>query len=251
MNSPKSPHTTSADARRVSITIIHKDEYLTVVDKPVGMLVHRSAETSNREPSLCMHMRARFNNRVFPAHRLDRATSGVVIFGNSAADAKFIGQQLKAHTARKSYLACVRGWTDDTAMIDYPLTNSVTQQKQSAVTELKTVCRIELPYALDRYPTTRYSLVALHPITGRRHQLRKHMKHLQHPIIGDTVYGKGAHNRFFRQNFSCERLLLHAWHMTLEHPQGGRMTFTAAPDETFMRIMQQVFALNTLDDSSS
>jgi tRNA pseudouridine65 synthase len=100
-----------------------------------------------------------------------------------------------------------------------------------ALTGYRRLATVELPEAVDRYPGTRYALVELRPETGRQHQLRRHMKHIAHPIIGDANWGKGIHNRFFQRRFGCERLLLACTGMKLRHPQNGRPLAIEAPPE--------------------
>ena len=221
-----------------SIIILYADEHMTVVHKPAGILVHRSFETSNQEISLCMLLRRMTGRRMYPVHRLDRATSGVMIFANTPTDARILGDQIREHSARKTYLACVRGWTDQDLTIDHPLAEDACEPAKTAVTQLHTLRTVELPHAVEGYPTARYSLVELHPLTGRHHQLRRHMKHIHHPIIGDSTYGRSAHNRFFREHYSCGRLLLHAYQLTLRHPQGETITFQAPPSGEMQNIIQ-------------
>ena len=131
----------------------------------------------------------------------------------------------------KRYLVVVRGFTALRQGIDYPLQEEPGKARQPAATCFQRLQRVELPVAVGRYPTARYSLLQVTPTTGRRHQIRKHMKHIFHPVVGDTTHGDGAHNRFFRRHFGCHRLLLMAAGLGFRHPYSGRdLTIETRPD---------------------
>ena len=142
-------------------------------------------------------------------------------------------------------------------MIDHPLkerplyrNEQVRSEPLAATTNLRCLAQVELSMAVDRYPTSRYALVALMPTTGRRHQLRRHLKHIFHPIIGDTTYGDGVHNRFFRTRFACERLLLAAVELTFRHPASGEpLTLRITPDESFLEVLSQLGFTGAGNDS--
>ena len=129
----------------------------------------------------------------------------------------------------KSYLAIVRGYTDDTGHIDYPLQEEPHKPAQDAVTDYRTLARVELPIPIGRYKSARYSLVEIKPLTGRSRQIRKHFHHIFHPLIGDTSHGEGRHNRLFREHFRVERLLLHARQLLFLHPLSGEGVAISAP----------------------
>jgi tRNA pseudouridine65 synthase len=185
--------------------------------------------------------------RVWPVHRLDRPTSGIVLFALNREAAGSLGRQLQEHTVAKCYLAVVRGIPADQT-IDYPLkelplyrTDLKLAEPLEAVTHLKTLAQVELPVAVGRYPTSRYALVELTPVSGRRHQLRRHLKHIFHPIIGDTTYGDGVHNRHFRDHLGSHRLLLCAVALTVTHPRSGSpLTITAPPEASFTAALQRL-----------
>lgn len=214
------------------LPILYQDEYLAVIDKPPGLLVHRS-EIDRHETRFAIQMlRDQIGQRVWPAHRLDRGTSGTLIFGLSSETASALGKQFEAGTVQKRYLAVVRGHPPAAGSIDHPLSRQrdpyefrgtqSSMEAQDALTHFRKLAAIELPVAVDRYPTSRYALVELEPITGRRHQLRRHLKHIAHPIIGDATHGKGNHNRYFAEHFGCHRLLLACTELSFDHPISGQ-----------------------------
>jgi tRNA pseudouridine65 synthase len=211
-----------------SLDILYQDEALIIVNKPSGLLVHKSL-IDKRERQFAMQiLRDQIGKRVYPVHRLDKATSGALIFALSAEIAKLIGESFTQNRIEKRYLAVVRGIPTDLQTVDYALkeeldrtTDSRAQKNkpaQDAVTIVRRIAQCELPYRVDRYPTARYSLVEATPQTGRKHQVRRHLKHIRHPIIGDINYGVGAHNRFFEDHFGVRRLLLACTHLRMRHP---------------------------------
>lgn len=214
--------------------------------KPSGLLVHRSP-IDRRETRFALQIaRDRLGRRVYPVHRLDKPTSGVLLFALSPGAARDISAAFAAGRVEKRYLAVVRGCPPEEGMIDYPLVeepdgvdggSAAERLPRQAVTEYRRLATVELPDAVGRYPTTRYSLVEVFPRTGRRHQIRRHFKHIFHPLVGDTKYGEGRHNRFFRENYGCGRLLLAAVKLTFPHPGGGEITVTAPPEESFLSII--------------
>lgn len=205
--------------------ILHRDDHLVAVDKPAGWLVHRSP-IDRMETRFCVQLlRDQLGQPVYPCHRLDKPTSGVLLFALDTETLKAVNAAFAAHEVRKTYHAIVRGWMDDSGTIDHPLKAIVegghARGGGPAVTQYRTRQHFQCPFPVGPHPTARYSLVELHPLTGRMHQLRRHLKHLHHPIIGDTRYGDGTHNRLFREHYSCHRLLLHATRLELKHPVTG------------------------------
>jgi len=201
----------------VEFNIIYRDQWLCAVDKPCGMMVHRSSRSTDDQFIMGL-LRDQLGQRVWPIHRLDRATSGVLLFALDAETASQLGHQMMARTVCKKYLAVVRGYTEVTGQINHSLKLEGRGPEQAAHTDYCRVGQMELPIAIGRYPTARYSLIEAWPRTGRMHQLRRHFKHLFHPIIGDTTYGEGRHNRLFRQHLNCHRMLLHASDLKIQHP---------------------------------
>jgi tRNA pseudouridine65 synthase len=219
-------------------------ERYVVVAKPSGMAVHRT-RGSNGIP-LLQRLRDQLGQSVYPAHRLDRGTSGAQIMALDADAQRQLAHLFEIGHIAKTYLAVVRGWPPPTSLIDHPLRrldddgvpldDGRRQEAHSRVTCLATT---EIPVALDRFPTTRYALVRVEPDEGRRHQVRRHLKHASHPIIGDTTYGKGLHNRFFRERFSAERLLLHAHELRFRDPfDGTARTVTVEPPADFAHAVE-------------
>ena len=221
------------------LTILFRDEHIVVIDKPPGLLVHRSEIDRHETRFAIQILRNQIGRRVWAAHRLDRGTSGALLFALDGEVASALGRQFAAGTVEKRYWAVVRGHPPDTGIIDHPLsrqrdpyafagTHSSTEA-QAAVTSYRRLAEIELPVAVDRYPSSRYALLELDPVTGRRHQLRRHLKHISHPIIGDSTYGKGRHNRHFAEHLGCRRLLLACTQISFDHPLTGRRMKIEAP----------------------
>ena len=214
----------------MTLRLLYQDEYLVAIDKPAGLLVHRSW-LDRHETQFAMQMtRDLIGQHVYPVHRLDRPTSGVLLFALDPQTARTLSEDFAQHRVQKEYLALVRGWTPEQLFIDYPLKEeldkiadkfaTVDKPAQEAQTQLQRLQTVELPYAVSaKHPTSRYSLVRLMPHTGRKHQLRRHMAHIFHPIVGDTKHGDGRHNRFFREQYDCQRLMLCNLSLTIQHPQ--------------------------------
>lgn len=210
------------------LTILYQDEYLVAIDKPAGMLVHRSFLDKHETLFVLQTLRNQLGRHVFPVHRLDRPTSGVLVFALSAEIARVLTEQQQQQGWQKMYLAVVRGHLKEAQLVDYPLKeqlDAIADKKarqdkvaQSAQTRIWPLAHTELPVAAGRYPTARFSLVALQPLTGRKHQLRRHLAHLRHPIIGDTTHGDGKQNRAFSQHTGVQRLLLTAILLHIRHP---------------------------------
>jgi tRNA pseudouridine65 synthase len=207
--------------------VLHRDEALVAVDKPSGLVVHRSERAGDRDN--CMRrLRDALGEWVYPVHRLDRGASGVLLFALDPESARRIGECFARRTVRKRYLAIVRGYAPESALVDHPL-GAARGATSAAQTRIRRLGRVELPAPVGRYATARYSLVCAQPLTGRTHQLRRHLAHVSHPIIGDVNHGDGAHNRFFRDHLDCRRLLLHAHRLVLPHPTTGERVTLRAP----------------------
>jgi tRNA pseudouridine65 synthase len=240
--------------------LLFRDDYLVAVSKPAGLLVHRSAVDRRETESALQLTRNLIGRRVYPVHRLDRPTSGVLLFALSPEGATVLGQAFAARQVVKRYVAVVRGVIPDSGVIDYPLVEEPDRMTdrlarsdkgaQEAVTSFTRLAVTELPYPSNRHATSRYSLVEARPQTGRKHQIRRHFRHLRHPVIGDTTHGDGYHNRRFREEFDCPRLLLHAFALTVPHPVTGEsLTVTSPLDEIFIRILEQMGWRDILRDS--
>lgn len=187
-----------------------------VVDKPAGLLVHRGW---GRDPVVAMTLlRDRLGRSVFPVHRLDRGTSGALLFALSPEVARLLQGAFEAGRVDKRYLALVRGVPPEASTVDHPIPRRPGGPRVPAVTELRLLAAGE-----------RFSLVLARPRTGRLHQVRRHLKHLSHPIVGDVEYGKGEVNRLFRARFGLHRLGLHALELGLDHPLDGSPLRVVAP----------------------
>lgn len=250
------------------LDILYRDDDLIAIHKPAGLLVHRSNIDRHETRFAVQLLRDQIGRRVFPLHRLDKGTSGVLLFALDANTARAVGLQFEAATVSKRYLAITRGWPAQQGLIDHALARQFDDYGRRlvpgntldsgareaaalpAVTAYRRLATVELPIAVDRYPQSRYALLELAPQTGRQHQLRRHLKHIAHPIIGDATYGKGVHNRFFQQHFACHRLLLACTQITLQHPQNGQTLMISAPlEENFAHVLE---ALGwTLEQASS
>ncbi len=211
-----------------ALDILYQDDHYVVIDKPSGLLVHRSP-IDRREHRFALQMlRDQLGQYVFPVHRLDKPTSGLLIFGLHSDAASRMQLALREQRVQKTYHAIVRGYAAEAGIIDYPLSDKREKEEkrhaddvrppQAALTHYRCLQQVELDIPLGRYPTCRYSLVEMQPHTGRKHQLRRHMKHLDHHIIGDTRYGDGKHNMLFKERFDNQRLLLFASALEFEHP---------------------------------
>ncbi|SUC09983.1 tRNA pseudouridine synthase C [Pasteurella canis] len=212
----------------MKLDILYQDQYLVAVNKPAGMLVHRSWLDTHETTFVMQTLRDQIGQHVYPIHRLDRPTSGVLLFGLNSEIANLLCLQFENKQVEKSYLAIVRGYLTGKAQIEYPLKvqldkvadkfAQVDKVAQQAVTDYVGLCTVEMPYAVKKYKTTRYSLVRLIPHTGRKHQLRRHMKHIFHPILGDTQYGDLHQNRALTEHTGIQRLMLHAESLIFTHP---------------------------------
>ncbi|MCX7272286.1 MAG: pseudouridine synthase [Burkholderiales bacterium] len=242
------------------LDILLQDEYLIAIDKPPGLLVHRSPIDRHETRFAVQLLRDQVGRRVQPVHRLDKGTSGALLFAFDADTTRELSGQFERGEVGKTYLAVVRGWPPVSGLIDHPLTRepdeadaprmpdtraphgdrqSPDSGPQPASTRFRRLATIELPHAVERYPKTRYALLALAPLTGRRHQLRRHLKHIAHPIIGDATHGKGRHNRFFQTHLDCHRLLLACVELRFRHPVTGQdTTVSAPPGEAFSQLMR-------------
>lgn len=222
----------------MQLTIIYRDKNFIAIDKPAGLLVHRTGLAADATEFALQLLRDQIGETVHPCHRLDRPTSGILLFGLSKEAQSFAEQQFMHHTVDKCYEAIVRGWTEEVGLIDYPLKQEdPPHQVQEARTAYRQLCRSELPLPAGRYQTARFSLLELKPETGRKHQLRRHLAHLRHPIPGDTRHGDGAQNRFLREHFNSHALLLRATKLELPHPNNdSSISIQAPPDPEFERI---------------
>ncbi|MEO1434348.1 MAG: pseudouridine synthase [Bacteroidota bacterium] len=226
------------------LDILYQDDYLVAVDKPPGILVHKSWIDKQATTFVMQQLRDQIRQSVYTLHRLDKKTSGVLLFGLSSAVAASMSQKIRERQLQKTYLAIVRGFTPDADTINYPLVRDLEQgpdEKVEAITRYKTLKTGVLNVPIGRYETARYSLVQAFPETGRMHQIRRHFKHLRHPIIGDTKYGDRDHNRYFREEQEMDQLFLMAQTLGFVHPVSGEQVQIEAPIRAdFMRFFELV-----------
>jgi len=232
------------------LTLLHRDDKIAVFNKPSGLLIHRSYIDRTETRFALQMARDLLGQRVYPVHRLDKPTSGVLLFALSSEDAARLTAAFTAGDVQKKYFAVCRGVAPPDGVIDYPLLEEQDRhdlyrqegkEPQNAVTSYQRLATVELPFAVGRYPTSRYSMLEVEPLSGRRHQIRRHFKHIFHPLIGDVNYGEGRYNRFFREEFNCRRLLLHAAELTIPDQTGGEpLKFTAPLDSTFRGIINSL-----------
>ncbi len=205
--------------------LLYRDPHLVAIDKPAGFQVHPPEDPTHRvsDSTNCLFLlRKQLEQYLYPVHRLDRATSGVVVYALSQEAASVLGTAFQNREVHKVYYAVVRGWTDDQGEFDDALkAEGEGQPAMQSLTRFVTLSRIELSTPVGRYKTARYSLVEVEPVTGRKHQIRRHFANRSHPLIGDSVYGDLAHNRFFQDKFSRRMLYLRAHAISFKHPTSG------------------------------
>ncbi|WP_280548675.1 MULTISPECIES: pseudouridine synthase [unclassified Halomonas] len=230
-----------------ALSLLHQDDHLVAVHKPAGLLVHRSALARGEREFLLQRLRDQLGRRVYPVHRLDRPTSGVIVFALDPETAAGLQAAFTARRVEKRYLAVVRGIGPHQERLDYPLREEDGRRPKAempamaAVTEVRRLDSVELPVRVDRYPQSRYSLIEARPQTGRRHQIRRHLSRRGYPIIGDAKHGKGNHNRFFAERLECPRLLLAAVGLAFDHPVSGRRLDLCCPLDACMTTLFERF----------
>ncbi|MGC0153418.1 tRNA pseudouridine(65) synthase TruC [Chromobacterium vaccinii] len=239
------------------LQILYRDDRLIAIHKPAGLLVHRTVLDRHETRFAVQLLRDQIGQRVYPVHRLDKGTSGALLFALDKDAGREMSWQFERQQVDKRYLAVVRGHTDDAGHIDHPLNRrpddlewigeTVETAPQPAVTDYRTLARAELPIMVERYPSSRYSLLELTPQTGRRHQLRRHLKHIAHPIIGDSTYGKGRHNRMFADELDCRRMLLACVEMRLTLPDGGPLLLRCPLERDFSALLSRLDWLDAAD----
>lgn len=233
------------------LEILYRDQYMVAINKPSGLLVHKSYLARNEKYFAMQLLRDQLGQYVYPIHRLDRPTSGILLFALSSEVARQLNELFSNRRVKKGYVAVVRGYLKGRDILDYPLKeqldkiadNKACQHKepQEAITHWANISVAEFAQPIGKYSAGRFSLIALAPQTGRKHQLRRHLAHMRHPIIGDTTHGDGAQNRYLRDHLGHNRLMLHAAQLQFEHPVTARMVKIYAPlDEVFVDVSQRL-----------
>ncbi|MGB5367045.1 MAG: pseudouridine synthase [Polyangiales bacterium] len=212
-----------------SIDVLYRDDAVVVVDKPSGLSVHRGDDQGS---TFALNLtRDAIGQWVYPVHRLDRATSGVLVFALSSEHARALHESFSTRTVHKTYLALVRGTPPPHGLIDSPMA------KREGGPDVESLTEYETLFVSDR----RLSLVEAHPKTGRRHQIRRHLRRIDHPIAGDVKYGNGPDNRRYRAELGLYRLGLHARRLSFMHPASGeRVTFESAVPEDFAGPLRRI-----------
>jgi tRNA pseudouridine65 synthase len=219
-------------------TVLYVDDELAVIAKPAGLMAHASPMARGEDDFLVDRLRAQFERNVVLAHRLDRATSGCVLVAFDREIAAALGAQFMARSVDKTYLAVCRGWPEESGVIDHPLDGGPGKPvKKPAITAYRRLAIAELAQESEHFPTSRYALLECTPDTGRWRQIRRHLKHISHHLIGDTSHGDGRHNRAFRMR-GVHRMLLHAHTLGFAHPRSGKRIEVVAPlDAEFERSL--------------
>ena len=220
--------------------ILYQDDALVAINKPHGIAVHSSSMHANDEQFILQVLRDQLGQKVHPCHRLDKKTSGVLLFAlqkelDSTMQVMFANNEIA-----KSYHAIVRGYIEEDGIIDYPLTN-LKGKTQEAISEYQVLKRFEIEVPIGKFPTSRYSLLELRPQSGRYHQLRKHLAHIMHPIIGDRPHGCNKQNRYWKDHFKLDTMMLHAKDLQFTHPLTKESIHITAPySADFTRGLQIV-----------
>lgn len=231
-------------------SIVFQDEFLIAVNKPEGLLVHPSFIDKHEKECAMKQLRDLIGKWVYPVHRLDRPTSGILVFGLNSDSAASLSDIFAQRMVKKTYLALVRGFTEPSGTIERPLKEiwdkmtdrnaSKDKPAQEAVTHYQTLSQAELQIPMPPHPTSRYSLLKVTPETGRQRQIRRHFKSIFHPLIGDPKHGDGAHNRMFKEQFGLNRLMLHATSLEFVHPfTGEHLDLRAEPPPSFTSILEK------------
>lgn len=220
------------------LEIVYQDDHLIAINKPHGLLVHRSSIATDAKEFALQLLRDQVNRHVSPVHRLDRKTGGLLLFAFDKETEVAMQQQFMNGEVQKKYLAILRGYAPDQLDINYPLAKE-NGTIQEAFTAFVTLKRAELDIAFGKHPTSRYSLVEASPATGRMHQLRKHFAHIFYPIIGDRKHGCNKQNKFFKETWEMTTMLLHASELSFVHPANGKHLHLKAPVHAeFSRVME-------------
>lgn len=220
------------------LEILYQDEYIIAINKPHGLLVHQSPIARDASEFAIQLLRDQIGKKVFPVHRLDRKTSGVLLFAFDKEVNRILTEQFTTKQIEKRYIAIVRGFAPEEMLIDYALykDNGVLQEAQTLIKRMQTA-EIDLPSG--KHQTSRYSFVEVFPFTGRMHQIRKHLAHILHPIIGDRPHGCNKQNKLWLDKFEMNTMMLHGASLKLKHPITNEiLEIKAEPQTEFTRVME-------------
>ncbi len=211
------------------LEVLHVDDHIAVIDKPAGLMVHDSKLARGETDFVSDRLREQFGRQIFLIHRLDRATSGCLLLAFDRDAASVLGKTLMSREVEKDYLAVCRGWPEEQFVVDHPLDGGPGKpEKKPAITRFTRLATGEWPLPSAEFPTSRYALMRCQPETGRFRQIRRHLKHMSHHLIGDSSHGDGRHNRNFRMR-GVHRMLLHARRLAFLHPVSGERIVVQAP----------------------
>ncbi len=224
----------------LGVPVLYADAQLAVVDKPARLMAHDSGLARGENDFLADRLRAQFGRPVHLIHRLDRATSGCLLIAFDKDSARALGEQFMTRAVEKTYLAVCRGWPEPAEdVIDHPLDGGPGKpEKKPAQTAYRVLATGAMPWPYGEHAESRFALVECTPHTGRFRQIRRHLKHRHHHLIGDTSHGDGARNRMFRMHLGVHRMLLHAWRLAFTHPVDGRgVAAEASLDHEFVKVL--------------
>jgi tRNA pseudouridine65 synthase len=220
------------------LEILYQDDAIVAINKPHGLLVHRSPIAADASEFAIQLLRDQIGQKVFPVHRLDRKTSGVLLFALNDEVNSIMQEAFRNKKVEKKYCTLVRGFTPESGTIDYALTRE-DGKVQEAVTHYSRLETFEIPVAMGKHATSRYSLLEVEPETGRMHQIRKHLAHIFHPIIGDRPHGCNKQNKLFLEKWEMNTMLLHAEEIRFLHPDTrAPITIQAELNAEFKRTLE-------------
>lgn len=222
----------------MTLEILYQDQYIIAVNKPHGLLVHRSSIARDTSEFALQILRDQIGQQVYPAHRLDRKTGGVLLFSLDKETDQVVQQLFQNREMTKKYIAILRGYAPESGVIDYPLKKE-NGTLQEASTAFRTLSYTELAVANGKFPTARYSIIEANPETGRMHQLRRHFAHIFHPIIGDRPHGCNKQNKFWKETYEMDTMMLHASSLSFNHPfTNEKITINAPFQPEFNRVFE-------------
>lgn len=233
------------EIRHSILNFVYEDDYFLAVDKPANFFVQPPSQSDYFiDPQrVCLyHLQTHFAQKIYPVHRLDSPTSGLVLFAKSQDTAAKLSALFKQRKISKTYRAVVRGFTSESGSIDHALQNPKTKILTEALTNYKTLSHLEVNTAVLKYPTSRYSLVEIFPKTGRWHQIRRHFDMISHPLIGDILHGDSYHNRYFRDELGLSGLWLRATELQFIHPLNGEKIHIKAPPDPRWNKIDKLFS---------
>ena len=225
------------------LEILFEDQELVVINKPAGLLVHKTALAYGEDENALIQLRDQIGSWVAPVHRLDRATSGCLLFAKNEQILPKLQGMFMERQIQKTYRCIVRGIpSEKEGLIDHPLRSERSGKLQEAQSKYKVLAETEQPFkSTGRYPTSRYSLLEVELLTGRTHQIRRHLAHIRHYILGDKKHGDNKQNQYFEAHFGLENLLLHAWKLQFTHPTSGKiLSVTCDLPPHFQHIVEKL-----------